>query len=225
MLFSREINEPLQERKLLSHALLCTGIGGFCQRPVKRNCLAPHMRMPPHDMSGNDSTRQPLLAPSERPQRDVESQCEDRNTASVWRLLSEAKPETGILVLATFFLFIGSLASLAVPTLAGKLIDACYKAEGEWDTSWAKHEITVELFQIFAVLAVGGLASGLRGYLFNSAAERVMWRLRVKLFSKVYKCLSKQAMHHSDHPQQCMLRAFSILVPCLLHALPNTQRQ
>jgi hypothetical protein len=35
------------------------------------------------------------------------------------------------------------------------------------------------------VMAAGGLASGLRAFLFNSAAERVMCRLRVRLFTKI----------------------------------------
>ena len=39
------------------------------------------------------------------------------------------------------------------------------------------------LYKILVILSVGGLASGLRAWLFNSAAERVMARLRFRLFS------------------------------------------
>ena len=39
------------------------------------------------------------------------------------------------------------------------------------------------LYEILVILAVGGLASGMRAWLFQGAAERVMARLRSRLFS------------------------------------------
>ena len=41
------------------------------------------------------------------------------------------------------------------------------------------------LVEILAILAVGGVASGLRAWLFDSAATRVMARLRMRLFSSL----------------------------------------
>lgn len=124
--------------------------------------------------------REPLLEAEE----DPESQ-KGVDTASTWRLFAEAKPEAGVLFLATVFLAIGALSSLVVPTLAGKLIDACQRALIDGDATYARHEINKQMYTIMLVLAVGGIAAGLRGWLFESAAERVMWRLRTKLFKKV----------------------------------------
>jgi hypothetical protein len=42
-----------------------------------------------------------------------------------------------------------------------------------------------QLEYVVGILVIGGIASGFRAYLFNAAAERVMCRLRVQLFSKV----------------------------------------
>eukprot|EP00878_Enallax_costatus_P041044 GHUV01047494.1.p1 GENE.GHUV01047494.1~~GHUV01047494.1.p1 ORF type:complete len:568 (+),score=162.46 GHUV01047494.1:219-1922(+) len=70
--------------------------------------------------------------------------------------------------------------------VAGELVDACTKAAaGDLAPSAAQQDLNQQLYIVLAVIAVGGLASGLRAYLFNAAAERVMCRLRVKLFSKL----------------------------------------
>lgn len=68
----------------------------------------------------------------------------------------------------------------------GGLIDACTQAAGGVLTpSQAQAVLNQQLIYVMAILLIGGVASGLRAYLFNSAAERVMCRLRVQLFSKV----------------------------------------
>jgi hypothetical protein len=104
----------------------------------------------------------------------------------VFRLLAEAKPEAGTITVATFFLFIAALANLAIPKIAGRLIDACTQAAaGQISAAAARALLDQNLYTVLAVMAAGGLASGLRTYLFNSAAERVMCRLRVRLFTRV----------------------------------------
>jgi hypothetical protein len=72
------------------------------------------------------SVREPLLpgnhsstAPAS--EEDVEQgPVEAPQTASIVRLLREARPEAFSLSIATFFLLIGSLANLAVPKIAGE---------------------------------------------------------------------------------------------------------
>ncbi|WIA16896.1 hypothetical protein OEZ85_013823 [Tetradesmus obliquus] len=104
----------------------------------------------------------------------------------VLRLLSEAKPEAGTITIATFFLFIAALANLAIPKIAGRLIDACTQAAaGQITAAAARALLDQNLYLVLAVMGAGGLASGLRAYLFNSAAERVMCRLRVRLFTQL----------------------------------------
>jgi hypothetical protein len=104
----------------------------------------------------------------------------------VFRLLAEAKPEAGTITTATFFLFIAALTNLAIPKIAGRLVDACTQAAaGQISAAAARELLNQNLYMVLAVMGAGGLASGLRAYLFNSAAERVMCRLRVRLFTKV----------------------------------------
>eukprot|EP00775_Hariotina_reticulata_P009936 gene9936-10091_t len=124
--------------------------------------------------------QQPLL------QTDVEAPAEQHSSSNVFRLLAEAKPEACTLTVATFFLLIGALANLAVPKVAGGLVDSCTQAaSGHLSLEAAHQQLYVQLYLVLGIMAVGGLASGLRAYMFNSAAERVMCRLRVKLFSKL----------------------------------------
>ncbi|KAK9807462.1 hypothetical protein WJX73_010304 [Symbiochloris irregularis] len=116
---------------------------------------------------------------------DVEDNAGRKQGATVLRLLGLAKEEWLVLSLATVMLFIGSLSTVAVPKLAGQLVDICIQVtrEGGLTPAAAKPRLNRMLEEILAILAIGGVASGLRGWLFNSAAERVMNRLRVRLFS------------------------------------------
>ena len=135
---------------------------------------------PPH--SNASGIRQPLLAAD---REDIEAY-EAPDTSSVGRLLSEARPEASSLVIGTFFLLISSLANLALPKVAGGLIDACSKAaSGELTPHEAYQQLNFLLYIACAILGVGGLAGGIRSYLFGSAAERVMCRLRSRLFSRL----------------------------------------
>lgn len=69
---------------------------------------------------------------------------------------------------------------------AGGLIDACTQAaSGTVTPAQAQATLNNLLVEVMGVLLVGGLFSGIRAYMFNAAAERVMCRLRVQLFSKV----------------------------------------
>jgi hypothetical protein len=68
----------------------------------------------------------------------------------------------------------------------GGLIDACTQAAaGTLTPDDARAVLNRQLLLVLGIMAVGGVASGLRAYLFSAAAERVMCRLRVQLFSKV----------------------------------------
>jgi ABC-type multidrug transport system fused ATPase/permease subunit len=104
----------------------------------------------------------------------------------VRRLLSEARPEASSLAIGTFFLLISSLANLALPKVAGGLIDTCSKAaSGELPSHEAFQQLNFLLYISCGILAVGGFAGGIRSYLFSAASERVMCRLRSNLFSRL----------------------------------------
>ena len=79
--------------------------------------------------------------------------------------MAGCSPLLQVIFLATVALLVSSLATVAVPKLAGNLIDVCinYAPSGE-SAQEAKQELNKMLFQIIAILAVGGIASGLRAW-------------------------------------------------------------
>ena len=70
-----------------------------------------------------------------------------------------------VLFLATVALFIGSLATVAVPKLAGDLIDICiqFGQRGE-SAGEAENELNQKLLQIIGILAVGAVFTGVRSW-------------------------------------------------------------
>ena len=67
---------------------------------------------------------------------------------------------------------------------AGELLDIATAAQHCGSTAeQARRQANEILLQIIAVVVVGGVAGGVRGWLFQSAAERVMYRLRIRLFA------------------------------------------
>uniref|UniRef100_A0A383WD81 Uncharacterized protein n=1 Tax=Tetradesmus obliquus TaxID=3088 RepID=A0A383WD81_TETOB len=128
----------------------------------------------------------PAAAPAAALPTAADADADAAPRVGVLRLLAEAKPEAGTITIATFFLFIAALANLAIPKIAGRLIDACTQAAaGQITAAAARALLDQNLYLVLAVMGAAGLASGLRAYLFNSAAERVMCRLRVRLFTQL----------------------------------------
>ncbi len=93
------------------------------------------------------------------------------------RLLALAKPESRRLAAATVFLVIGGAAGLAYPKVIGVLIDAAV-AGGEATIN----RTAILMGVIFAVQAV---AVALRYYLFSTAGERIVTRLREAVYRSV----------------------------------------
>ena len=68
------------------------------------------------------------------------------------------------LVVATLALLVGSLATIAVPKLAGSLIDVCIQYNQEGGRDAAKRHVNTMLYEILGILAVGGVATGIRSW-------------------------------------------------------------
>lgn len=68
------------------------------------------------------------------------------------------------LTVATLALLVSSLATVAVPKLAGSLIDVCIQYGQEGGRAAAKHHLNIMLYQILGILAVGGVATGIRSW-------------------------------------------------------------
>nr|WP_217918784.1 ABC transporter transmembrane domain-containing protein [Myxococcus sp. AM010] len=91
------------------------------------------------------------------------------------RLLKLARPELLPLAAGTFFLLINSGATLAYPRAIGDLVDQALTARD-------RYVVDRLAMLMLAVFTVQGLAMALRIYLFTSAGERVVSRLRKDLF-------------------------------------------
>ncbi|QSQ10876.1 ATP-binding cassette domain-containing protein [Myxococcus landrumensis] len=94
------------------------------------------------------------------------------------RLLTLARPELPTLVVGTLFLFISSAATLAFPRAIGDLVDEALGAR-------SRERLDTIALVMFCVFVVQGLAMALRAYLFSTAGERVVTRLRKRLFQSL----------------------------------------
>ena len=79
------------------------------------------------------------------------------------------------------------MSQVANPKLAGDLLDIAIKySQGSGGSQEeAQQETNRILVVIVAVTLVGAVSSGLRSWLFQSAAEHVMYKLRTRVFSAI----------------------------------------
>lgn len=100
------------------------------------------------------------------------------------RVLVLAKPEVGHLVIGTIALLISSTTNLLIPKFGGKIIDI---VSGDISTpekqSQALDAIKNTILDIVLIVVIGSLCAALRSWLFSSSSERIVARLRKKLFS------------------------------------------
>ncbi|KAJ6293859.1 hypothetical protein OIU76_022012 [Salix suchowensis] len=100
------------------------------------------------------------------------------------RVLSLAKPDAGKLIIATLALMIASTSSILIPKFGGKIIDI---VSGDTETPEQKTEglraVNSTILEIFLIVIIGSVCAALRAWLFSSASERVVARLRKNLFN------------------------------------------
>ncbi|XP_071903872.1 ABC transporter B family member 25 isoform X2 [Coffea arabica] len=96
----------------------------------------------------------------------------------------QAKPEAGSLIIGTVALLIASTSSILIPKFGGKIIDI---VSGDLHTpeqkSRALEAVKNTILDIFLIVIVGSVCTAVRAWLFSSASERVVARLRKNLFS------------------------------------------
>jgi len=133
---------------------------------------------------------------------DVWLSDEPREVPPAWhtwnRILEEARPEFWSLALATFFLLLSSVFYMALPYFAGQILDqAIAGSSGQTSRQAAKDQLDFLILVLLACTFVGSLAAGIRQLLFNAASEKVMARVRNKLFAS----LCRQEMGFYDRNQ------------------------
>eukprot|EP01006_Ploeotia_vitrea_P016025 TRINITY_DN46478_c0_g1_i2.p1 TRINITY_DN46478_c0_g1~~TRINITY_DN46478_c0_g1_i2.p1 ORF type:complete len:661 (-),score=311.33 TRINITY_DN46478_c0_g1_i2:93-2075(-) len=105
----------------------------------------------------------------------------DSAPVSVVRLFAQAKQERGMLAVATVALFVSAAANLAIPNYVGEIIDAL----AHQDKDEGERLLEAAVYKLIAIVSVGALFSFVRGTLFSLAGERVVARLRRRLFSAI----------------------------------------
>lgn len=98
--------------------------------------------------------------------------------SSLKRVISLAKPEVGILVIATIALFVATAATVAIPQFFGQMIDDISNTH-----NIAHLNRTLVLLAI--VFSVGAVATFIRAYCFTVTGEKIVARLRTQLFVRI----------------------------------------
>ncbi|KDP27265.1 hypothetical protein JCGZ_19964 [Jatropha curcas] len=100
------------------------------------------------------------------------------------RVFSLAKPDAGKLVVGTIALLIASTSSLLIPKFGGIIIDIVSRdIRTPEEQSEAIDDVKNTILEIVLIVVIGSLCTALRAWLFASASERVVARLRKNLFT------------------------------------------
>lgn len=99
------------------------------------------------------------------------------------RVLLLAKPDAGKLVIGTIALLVASTSSLLIPSFGGMIIDIVSRnISTPEEQAQALEDIKNTILAIISIVLIGSLSTALRTWLFSSASERVVARLRKNLF-------------------------------------------
>ncbi|KAL5016506.1 hypothetical protein ScPMuIL_006095 [Solemya velum] len=98
--------------------------------------------------------------------------------ANIKRLFKLAKPEAGILMVATFCLFISSGCQMVSPLFFGKVVDSAMKS---------LDELSNTVLILVGIYILNAISAFLRGWLFTLSGHRFVARLRKHMFSTILK--------------------------------------
>ncbi|KAK3032547.1 hypothetical protein RJ639_036786, partial [Escallonia herrerae] len=100
------------------------------------------------------------------------------------RVFLLAKPDAGKLIIATIALLIASTSSILIPKYGGMIIDIVSRdIRTPEQQVEALDAIKSKIVAIVLIVVIGSVSTAFRGWLFSSASERVVARLRKDLFS------------------------------------------
>ncbi|KAL0461568.1 UNVERIFIED_CONTAM: ABC transporter B family member 27 [Sesamum latifolium] len=100
------------------------------------------------------------------------------------RVFLLAKPDAGKLIVGTIALLVASTSSLLIPRFGGRIIDIVSRdIKTPDEQAQALDDVKNTILAIFSIVLIGSLSTALRTWLFSSASERVVARLRKNLFS------------------------------------------
>ncbi|KAF2276280.1 ATP-dependent permease MDL2 [Westerdykella ornata] len=103
----------------------------------------------------------------------------------IWRLIKIARPEMKTLSVAFVFLLVSSAVSMSVPFSIGKILDIATQSEGSQEMLFGL-DITTFYIALAGVLATGAAANFGRIIILRIVGERIVARLRSKLYRKTF---------------------------------------
>lgn len=106
-------------------------------------------------------------------------------TEDIFRILSLAKPEYKSLAGAIGLLFVSSAITMSVPFCMGKIIDIIYTSNQ--DPTQMVNTLSYVSKILCGVFLLGGAANFGRVYLIQISGQKIITRLREKLFSSILK--------------------------------------
>lgn len=106
--------------------------------------------------------------------------------SEIWRLLKIARPEAKALGFAFFFLLISSSITMSIPFSIGKIIDGATKSESEGGGQLFGMSIPTFYTALGGILLLGAAANYGRIIILRIVGERIVARLRSKLFRQTF---------------------------------------
>ncbi|CAL5872438.1 uncharacterized protein PFLUO_LOCUS6702 [Penicillium psychrofluorescens] len=106
--------------------------------------------------------------------------------AEIWRLLKIARPEAKTLGFAFFFLLISSSITMSIPFSIGKIMDTATKSATEGGNELFGLSLPMFYSALAGVLLVGAAANYGRIIILRIVGERIVARLRSKLFRQTF---------------------------------------
>ncbi|PLB54832.1 P-loop containing nucleoside triphosphate hydrolase protein [Aspergillus steynii IBT 23096] len=106
--------------------------------------------------------------------------------SEIWRLLSIARPEARKLGLAFLFLLVSSSITMSIPFSIGKIMDAATKSTEGGGTELFGLSIPMFYGALASILTLGAAANYGRIIILRIVGERIVARLRSKLFRQTF---------------------------------------
>ncbi|OMO97455.1 hypothetical protein CCACVL1_04552 [Corchorus capsularis] len=153
-----------------------------------------HLDWTSKSFSSSGSERVPLLYKENRkqandqqspndPVSDLEHGAVEAANVGFCRVFALAKPDSGKIIVGTIALLISSITSLLIPKYGGMIIDIVSRdTTTPEQQSDALEAVKNTVIYIVLIVVVGSLCTAIRAWLFSSASERVVARLRKDLF-------------------------------------------
>lgn len=137
------------------------------------------------EASDRDAPAQNAEAAAPQPLQPPPKPRPDSALRQLWRILAECRDVRGRLALGCCFLLFGSVSKNALPLLAGRLLDVVTNA-GDGASRAERTDALNRLALLLAAVAVAtGCLSGIRSWLFDTASERVVARVRRRVYASL----------------------------------------